>query len=111
MERFVLFMSVPLDKNSYHFYEQDAMIMMEITHRYDRPLFFTLRNELENCDNIGMHGSCIFYCDGYAVPIHIDHDACRGVCNQIDLEANPGDFSFVNLHYGVWFVARKNSHW
>ncbi|KAH6903664.1 hypothetical protein BKA70DRAFT_1110677, partial [Coprinopsis sp. MPI-PUGE-AT-0042] len=92
---------------------EDSGIIMRAAKIFCPSVYASLSEAGSVGERLGASASTLFYCGNYTAPLHRDNDECPGLCTQFDLTADTShyEYSFVNMAYSCYFVARENSFW
>jgi hypothetical protein len=87
------------------------MILNEVTRIISPEVSKAVLAAGETGESMGPDSLTLYYCKNYAAPLHIDRDACTGLCAQLLMEVTGLDYSFVHYSMRSIFRARTNSIW
>ncbi|KAK0434720.1 hypothetical protein EV421DRAFT_1909192 [Armillaria borealis] len=88
-------------------------LQMKTTRSIHPKLVRDLRHISDEMDQLGVSGANLFSCRGYFAPIHLDIDATRGICCQLEWDGLEEwcEFSFCQAEWGYYLVTESNMLW
>lgn len=89
------------------------MVLFETARSLHMPMCQELIRITTDADKLGTMGTSLYLCDGYTSALHQDKDAVRGLCAQIELQADSSlrEYGFIYAAYGLYVVPQENSLW
>ncbi|KAF8987153.1 hypothetical protein BDZ89DRAFT_917366, partial [Hymenopellis radicata] len=90
-----------------------GLLMNEVARRVWPDVFRDMKKATECTDHFGVDGMNLYRCRGYRAPLHRDHDVCRGLCGQVewDADAKFAEYAFCQPEWGYYIVTRANMIW
>ncbi|KAF6756499.1 hypothetical protein DFP72DRAFT_810464, partial [Ephemerocybe angulata] len=91
---------------------EDSLFLTEVTRLVGFPVFTAIRKASRVGERLGKDAATLYYCANYAAPAHVDKDEGPGLCANLHWSGDHyGDYAFVHLAYGLYFLQRTNSLW